>query len=254
MKIAIGISTLNNGINQVWEKIKNIPDEFLIIISHQVTDKQKQHGDICKKNNVIIITTYCKGLSKSRNILLATAFQKSVDYMIISDDDVAYLVNGLYELKDRIIEDRGKYHYQIQSCTQDGRLRKKYPLMRKRLNRLSAFNISSIEMCLNVNQIQECNVWFDECFGLGARYKAGEEPIFVTDLMKTKNNIIFIPVTITVHPIESSGKKIYNETDALSDRSAIFVRCGGRYLGLLYIFIFWVKKFLLKKNAAELKK
>ena len=48
MKIAIGISTLNNGIYQVQEKIRSLPENIIVIISHKLSRK---YNHLSKCNN-----------------------------------------------------------------------------------------------------------------------------------------------------------------------------------------------------------
>lgn len=251
MKIAIGISTLNDGIYQVQEKIRSLPENVIVIISHQIANEKKYPENIITHPNVIIEQSFVKGLSKSRNILLERAIKLNIDYLLISDDDVFYLSEGLLKLEEFLNNQSGSSHYQFQSCTESGMLRKKYPLSLKKINRLDSFKISSIEMCLNIKNIIKNGARFDERFGLGATYQAGEEPIFINDLLQSKESIIFVPITVTVHPIESSGNKIYTSSESLADRGAIFIRCGGYALGLVYLFAFWMRKFLFSKKVIE---
>ncbi|MFZ4219952.1 hypothetical protein ACEV6Q_19110 [Enterobacter ludwigii] len=251
MKIAIGISTLNDGIYQVQEKIRSLPENIIVIISHQISDDKNYPENTITYPNAIIKKSFVKGLSKSRNVLLEQAIILNIDYLLISDDDVFYLNEGLLQLEDFLNKQSGNSHYQFQSCTEDGMLRKKYPHSLKEINRLDSFKISSIEMCLNIKNIIRNGARFDERFGLGATYQAGEEPIFINDLLKSKERIFFVPITVTVHPIESSGNKIFTSSESLADRGAIFIRCGGYTLGLIYLFAFWMRKFLFSKVLIE---
>lgn len=249
MKIAIGISTLDDGIYHIQEKIKSLPKNILVIISHQITNKKSYPDSIISCPNAIVKMSFVKGLSKSRNILLEEAIKLQVDYLLISDDDVFYVNEGLLKLSHFLNKQNGNFHYQLQSCTEKGTLRKKYPISEKKIKRLDAFKISSIEMCLNIKKIESNGIRFDERFGLGAIYQAGEEPVFINDLLKKNESILFVPITVTVHPIESSGNKIYICSKSLADRGAIFIRCGGRVLGLVYLCAFWLRKFLFSKNV-----
>lgn len=248
MKIAIGISTLNDGIYHIQEKINSLPENILVVISHQITNEKYYSDRIISHPNVIIKISFEKGLSKSRNILLEEAMKLQADYLLISDDDVFYLNEGLLELSGFLEQQNGNSHYQIQSCTNNGTLRKKYPTSVKKIKKLDGFGVSSIEMCLNIKLIERNGIRFDERFGLGAIYQAGEEPIFINDLLKSNEKILFVPITVTVHPIESSGNKIYTCPKSLADRGAIFIRCGGRALGLAYLLAFWVRKFIFSND------
>ncbi|MDU5425950.1 MAG: hypothetical protein E6123_13880, partial [Clostridiales bacterium] len=98
MNISIGISTLNDGLYRVKDNIKSIPSEQIVIIVHQITNDLSYKDVDLNRENVILVTLYEKGLSKSRNTLLMKAFELGVDYLIISDDDVSYSLKGLIKL------------------------------------------------------------------------------------------------------------------------------------------------------------
>lgn len=253
MNLAIGISTLNDGIYRVKDNIKEIQVEYTVIIIHQITNGLC-YEDVKEANdNTNIVTLFDSGLSKSRNALINKAYELGIDYLIISDDDVLYLKNGLTELKNHIHKDNSVSHFQIRSCTIDGELRKKYPNYQKKIRRMDVFGVSSIEMCLNIKRIMQKNIKFDERFGLGSIYPAGEEPIFISDMLKSGEDVFFIPITVTVHPIESSGLNIFYNDWALMSRGVIFVRCLGRVVGVAFAIAFWGKKFCSNSNKKNKK-
>lgn len=246
MKLAIGISTMNENIINLHDKLINIPKEITIIISHQITTDSCENAYLEKQENIHIVKSFEKGLSKSRNVLLSTASKLEVDYLIISDDDVDYSVIGLQELEKFLSTNRvNLMHYQLQSLCNDNELRKTYRSEPFILGLRNVFSVSSIEMCLCIPLINKSSIKFDENFGLGTKYPAGEEPIFLSDVLRSGQKIQFIPIPVTIHPIESSGMKIYYDEKALSIRSMIFKRCAGRFFGTLYTFAFWFKKFVL---------
>lgn len=249
MKLAIGISTVDENINLLYDKIKLIPPNIDIIIAHQTYKSIIINSDIVELKNVTIVTKNERGLSKSRNILLGTAILKNIDYLIISDDDVYYDAAGIVELNEFLEKNKShNYHYQFQSCNCDNVLRKKYKASRHRLNRFDVFGVSSIEMCINITLVKSWNLKFDEMFGLGSIHSAGEEPIFLSDAIRVKNEIYFIPITITIHPLESSGIKLFTDEKSLSARCAIFKRCFGTAMGFIIVCAFWLKKFILERK------
>lgn len=250
MITAVGISTMNEGIFSALKNVENKPHDVPVIIVHQIINFQSENFiDIknLKSKNITIITDTLKGLSRSRNLLLKEAKKMSYDYLILSDDDVSYEWKKL-SLIEEYIKEFPNAHFQFMSLTEtNGDNRKQYPSRVKELSKKDLFKVSSIEMCLNINRTFSGNVRFDERFGLGADYPVGEEAVFLTDLNKKGDKVIFIPVPFTCHPIESTGIKLYTEKKMILSRGALIRRCYGSVLGIPVLFIFWAKKFILKQ-------
>lgn len=252
MKLALGISTMNESILSLYDKVKNIPEEILIIICCQFSKETSIDERLVGLNNAHIVYKQEKGLSKSRNTLLKEASLQHVDYLIISDDDVSYDRSGLEKLSEYLtLPGNAMSHYQFQSRDANNILRKNYKKKSFEIKFKDIFRVSSIEMCLNINEIVKSNIYFDEDFGLGGKYPAGEEPIFLADALKSNHTIKFIPITITVHPLESSGMKVFTDEISLYSRGAIFKRTSGAFFGPVMILLFWIKKFWLEKHTME---
>lgn len=249
MKLALGISTVNKNILSLYDKIKDIPDDILIIICCQFHDESYTDERLASLKNICIVYKREKGLSKSRNVLLNEAYANEADYLIISDDDVCYDNEGLHKLHAYLnLPGNDSYHYQFQSCDENKVLRKNYKKNSFNIKIKDVFRVSSIEMCININEVMKDNIMFDEDFGLGTKYPAGEEPIFLSDTLKANHKIKFIPITITIHPLESSGMKLFTDEDALFARGAIFRRTAGTVYAPMFIFLFWLKKFCLERH------
>lgn len=252
MKLAIGISTVGESINGLYDKVKAIPSNIVILISHQGHEDALINNSLIQLSNVYVVTKNERGLSKSRNVLLENAITLAIDYLIISDDDVYYNNDGLDILSQYLIEkEEHLSHYQFQSCNESNHLRKKYKTKSYELKKLDVFSVSSIEMCINIRLVKENNIRFDERFGLGSIYSAGEEPIFLSDALSYNHHIRFLPITVTIHPLESSGAKIYTDETILAARGAIFKRCLGSVTGAICVLAFWFKKFILEKRVVE---
>ncbi|MDF2784521.1 MAG: hypothetical protein K0S95_1056 [Pantoea eucrina] len=254
MKLAIGISTMNEGILNLAARIKAIQKDHKIIVCHQVTDGNSyDYSDFFESNTVVIVKNE-KGLSKSRNALLTQAGIERADYLIISDDDVEYSIQGIRELMSHINSTKNvKEHYQFKSICENGLDRKKYYNYQKDLKLLDIFKVSSIEMCLNVPLLKSENILFDEGFGLGAKYPVGEEAILMADIVNKRQRIVFLPIAITMHPLESTGNQLFSKPLMIESRGAMFKRCFGFSKGSFFAMLFWLKKFLLRrKNNSDI--
>lgn len=253
MRLAIGISTMNDGISLVEKNLESLDGVVDVIICHQITnDKKYNYDGIFNRSCITVVSKYEKGLSRSRNVLLDTAYDKKYDYLIISDDDVKYKIENLEKLIIFLSKDENKKnHYQFKSEDEFFNDRKSYRNTSHKLNLLDIFKVSSIEMCLNVELIKKYNIKFDEKFGLGGVYPVAEEAVLLSDIFRNKQSVIFIPISITIHPIESTGNKLFINKSMIEARGAMFRRCAGSAKGILLMLLFWIKKFVLRKKQSN---
>jgi hypothetical protein len=83
-----------------------------------------------------------------------------------------------------------------------------------------------------VESAKSRGVRFDESFGAGVENFLGDEYIFITDLLKKGGRAVFLPVTVAIHPEESSGSRWGTDSD-LRARSQVFARVFGVYAPLV---------------------
>lgn len=248
MKIAIGISTMNEGVFRALTNSKEASRVCDIIICQQVTDKAAAFSmDNHDLSSVNVITKFETGLSRSRNTLLQAAIDQGYDFLIISDDDVKYSPEGLRELIDNLSAYRHQ-HLQFQSTNEHGKLRKKYKNQSFTLSSLDVLKVSSIEMCLNLGLLKQQNICFDESFGLGAVWPVGEEAVVLADMQNSGQEIVFLPIAVTNHPDESTGEKLYYDALMLKSRGVLFRRCYGAAKGLMVTLLFWMRKFVIRPS------
>jgi hypothetical protein len=81
-------------------------------------------------------------------------------------------------------------------------------------------------MIVRVESVRNKGVTFDENFGAGVENYLGDEYIFITDLLKKGGTATFLPLTIAIHPEESSGSRWGTESD-LRARTQVFQRVFG---------------------------
>lgn len=240
MKIAIGISTLNDGIYNVDKIIKNIPSCYDVYVCHQISNNKKYVITDLEKNNLKIITKCDKGLSKSRNELIKASLIDGCDFLIISDDDVSFINDGLIDIRNYLINHNVNFNLWFNSVDESGVLRKKYPTKEKLLSVRDVFKVASIELCLNLKEIKN-NISFDEGFGLGTSISCGEEPIFIYDCMKHGINTTYLPIKITQHPLDSSGCDFHENIKSFKNRKFVFERMFGKFYGYVYYILFVIK-------------
>ena len=81
-------------------------------------------------------------------------------------------------------------------------------------------------MIVRVESARSKGVIFDEKFGAGVENYLGDEYIFITDLIKKGGSATFLPLTIAIHPADSSGSRWGTEPD-LRARARVFQRVFG---------------------------
>lgn len=253
MKLAIGISTMNDGIQGLAQNLKGLEDLVSVIICHQITNKKKYtYDDFLGEKFITICQKTESGISRSRNTLVSMADSLNIDYLIISDDDVKYNIDNLAKFIDYLKQKTNKIaHYQFKSEDENGNDRKSYPSTSYKLSWIDVFKVSSIEMCLNLSLLSKNGLAFDERFGLGAIYPVGEEAVILADIHRNEQDIYFFPIAITIHPIESTGSLLFTNDLMVESRGAMFRRCYGKLKGYSLTMAFWIKKFLLRSKGKK---
>lgn len=243
--IDVLISTYGDGIKRAI----NVPlpkrKDVRYIISHQSLDSIDNHVDdfIQSRDDVFYFKINSKGLSKNRNNAIN---KSSSDYIYFCDDDVT-LNDSVF---DTIIKSFEKYDADAISFkieTHGLKPFKRYKNKAFKHNILSSLRVSSIELVCKRSSIVKNNLFFDEDFGLGAKYIASEENIFVSDMIKSGLTIFFLPIYIVYHSEESSGKN-WSSSALVYSKGAFFRRVFGDYISLVLIFIFALKKYNEYKN------
>jgi len=205
-------------------------------------DSKFQKRDLNLKTSHIIIDQLRekgeKGLAKSRNKAIDLAEK---DICLISDDDLDYLEN----LEKNIIkafEDNSEADI-ITFCirTPDNKPYKKYKDKPFWHTKKTIMSVSSVEISFRLDSINRVKLRFDERFGLGSDFPTGEEIIFLSDALDKGLKILYIPINIVIHPIESSGKN-YTSSRLIEAKGAMFYRLFG-FLGYGVSALFSYKKF-----------
>lgn len=202
-KLTVIISTFGPRVAFLDQLIQNENKQVIYIVVHQ-NHEGVQIPDFLKRDDVTVIQTKTKGLSKSRNIGLANC---KTAYALLADDDVSFFGDSF----DRVIDslDRPDIDLAVFKIkTFDGEpAYKKYPTEPYILNDGAKHWVSSVEIAFKTVKVKEKGIYFDERFGLGTHLKSGEEQLFVNDSIKSGLICQFFNEYLVIHPFESSGKK-----------------------------------------------
>ena len=233
IRLQILISTVDDKI-----KLENI-NKLNTIVINQLINKKKS---VYRLPNIFSYSE--KGLSKSRN----KAIEKSdAEICLISDDDVQYKNDIENIILRSFLNNKDADIITFQIETPDGKKYKNYKKESFWHTKKTLMSVSSIEIAFRRESIINNNIKFDENFGLGTSFPTGEEIIFLTDALKKGLKILYIPIPIVIHPLESSGKDYDNEI-LIKAKGAMFYRIFGN-LGYIVSVIFAFKKYKLSKYS-----
>lgn len=246
-EMGILISTIDECFFQRVISGKYIPvaySEYFITVQGKKSC-YKNYLDIAFTSKFHKVTTRFQeghGLSRSRNNCLTLAKESSLDYFVISDDDVEHFPEKLVEAVSIL---KSLSNVNILTCKYSNPLgpQKKYKKRKFSHNLFSILRVSSIEIILRKKVAND--IKFDERFGLGQKIFEGEENIFLADAIKNGHRAMFYPLTIASHPGQTSGYTI--KAGRIGVKAKIFKRIfGGIWPILLMAYIFKKPKRILE--------
>lgn len=217
---------------------------FSILIVNQT---QENNFLISEFPSVRVINSFEKGLSKSRNLGLKNARGK---ILLIADGDVVFK----NDFDSIIIDTYNKFPsatgINFYAEKPDGTLFKRsLSKTKEKISQLELFNILSIEMTFNNEILAKLELQFDENFGLGSRFKMGEEAIFLSDVQSKNQQLIIEPQVVVIHPTESTDDIISFE-ERYYIQGAFFKRVTNMnyYFGLFLKVFFDLKQNKIKRS------
>jgi glycosyltransferase involved in cell wall biosynthesis len=232
--LTIGYSTLADRLKNIAPPKVDLPHDVFISIQNP----KKVEFDLPTNFDFQYIKSEDQGVTKSRNLVLK---QVKTKYLLFADDDIAFISKGI-ESALSYLEANPKCDLVLaQVSDAEGKLRKAYPKREEKLTRFNSAKAGTIEMIVRVDSVRNKNVAFDENFGAGAQNYLGDEYIFITDLLKAGGSATFLPITIAIHPEDSSGSLWGTEPD-LRTRARVFQRVFGGLAPLIRAG-FYLKNF-----------
>lgn len=245
MECEILLSTMNiNTTDEMYEMLykMNVNNNCLII--NQVKDDKNINFE---NMNIRIISYKEKGLSKSRNRAINN-LKGTIG--IIADDDIKYVDN--YET---IISNAYKEHKDCDIIAFYVENAKPKDVLREgNVDFLHTFKLCSVQLTFKSQKVIENNIRFDERFGTGSGiYNAGEENVFLTDCLKRKLKIYYIPIKIgTLISKDSTWFKGYNEEYFIS-KGAFFYRISK--IGYIVLILqFAIRKYRTYSKEITMRK
>lgn len=228
-------------LNTMFEK--NNINEINALVINQCTNIELPEIE-CPHDNIRVISVKEEGLSKSRNLGLRNA---KGDIVLPTDDDVVYESGIVEVIREAFAGDKNIDVISFQYRRQDSLSQKNYLNKEQLHTRKTIRKVCSIEIAINREALLRNNIYYDELFGLGAKYNSGEENIFLGDCMKKGLQLKFKPICIALHPPVISGLTL--DEKQLYGKGALYYKMLGVTSFLLPIPFVIVKR---KKITSEL--
>jgi len=173
---------------------------------------------------VRMITTMHRGVGKNRN----TAFDLADgDILLLADDDIRYVAGYASQITDEF--DRNPQAdaiiFNIKTIGESTDRRKNTGV--KRVRFFNALNYGAVRIAVRRTKLERAGISFSQNFGGGTLYSAGEDSIFMRDMIKKGLHVYTSPVTIAeVDQTSSTWFTGYNHK-YFYDKGAVFSALFG---------------------------
>lgn len=243
-RLQVMISTCgDDGIRRVAENRHPAVEGVEYLVGWQtLSDNPVVPEDIAGREDFRVLISKEKGLSKNRNFLIRNA---SAPILLISDDDLSYTPDNLLTvirnfdinpdcdiLTFRFDSDIPAKKYASSSFSLDNPEKGYFP--------------TSFEIAFRKN-ILSSGIFFDEHFGIGAPFPAGEEEIFLNDCLREGFKGRYIPEPISFHRGTTTGPRQKFRKEFISAKGAIFHRLGKKHI-TARMFIHALRASMEKKS------
>lgn len=227
-ELQILVATMNQ---KDFSKIEEMRIKSSVIFANQ-SDEIRYEKLKIKNYQAQMITTKTKGVGINRNIALIAADKEIV---IIADDDMQYvdeyeniIMNAFKQLPnaDAII-------FNIETIGTQMARRKNGRVSRVRF--YNALNYGAVRIAFKRKRIIGKNIFFNTNFGGGAPFSAGEDTLFICEMLKKKIKIYTFPETIAqVDQSNSTWFQGYSKK-YFYDKGVLFSAVSERFASLLIL-------------------
>ncbi|MGG4610054.1 glycosyltransferase family 2 protein [Providencia sp. Me31A] len=246
MKLSMLYATYDDRLISLIEHLPEAHYNTEIIIIHQTRapHEYQKHIDLLNnRKDIRYFSSNDKGVTKSRNLAIA---KSTGEILLFCDDDVIY--NG--DIQKNILNAyRENIHagFLTFAYTEDIKKikSKKFKDNSFKHTLLTILSIGTIQISCKKALLTNLSITFPEDMGAGSKYFLCDEPVFLSNFIKSGIDGYYIPISIGYHPVESSGN-IFNNKNAFISRLLCFKRIFGKFNGsLLYIIYLFknIKKF-----------
>tara|TARA_X000001036_G_C20494312_1_gene731127 strand:+ start:122 stop:901 length:780 start_codon:yes stop_codon:yes gene_type:complete len=241
--VTVGYSVLSERIENI--KLPSQDQRIEIIIVIQGNSNGSSSTKHLQRNDTTIVYIDSIGVTKSRNYLIDNSKGK---YLFFGDDDINWIEDSFWKVVAYFEANPEVDLILGRTMSEDGNLRKLYPKSKKRLHLLNSGKAGTVEMSIRSSSFRAKEVYFDTQFGAGMENYIGDEYIFITDACKNRMKCVYLPISFSIHPMESSGSNFGSQRDR-NARIAVLQRVFGKLTPIVKIFFFLKhRKKISEKN------
>lgn len=225
MKIQLLIAAVEQNTEMMLQRMKIETDAIVVNQCDTNAIKSFKHND----NSIVEIKLSSRGVGINRN----TAIMNSeADILLFADQDITYLENYGERIKQEF--ENHPEADMILFNVNVGEKRKTYENMTwKRVRWYNCGRYGAVSFAIRRIKLLESRVMFSQLFGGGAKYAAGEDSLFLKDLMDRGVKVYASPIYIgTEEEGESSWFRGYDEK-FFHDRGVLYHQLYGRLARLL---------------------
>lgn len=243
MLISLIVCTLGERVFEFSRLIESLEKQsfmdFELIVVSQIN--HAEIADVLRNSRLDYkhIRIDYKGLSLARNVALEHV---SGEFCTISDDDCWYPLDALEKVSCYLDSNDGGVTFKIFDPLSKLPYKDNYFENPQKMTRFTIGRVSSIELFFNSFLIKK-GLKFDTDFGLGSKYPAGEENIFLSDILNNKYDVRYIPEYIVYHLRPSRVKKALSFI-RMKTVFMTFLRMYG-FTGVFLYYLFYLKHFLI---------
>ena len=241
--ITVSISTISKNLYKFIKtfNFSNLvhANEVIIIVQGEIFNKEIYNID----KKFIIIQDENIGISNSRNVAIANA---SCDYIWFLDDDIIMYKNSILSLKKHIAENLSDI-YTVRMHYENTEIPYKRYSNRASIRRMDSLKVSSVELIVSRQFLNDKNIKFNKNIGLGTKYPSSEENIFYLDAFDNNAKINHIAEYLIAHPYIDRKKNHFSNPNILFAKGVFCKRYGGVF-GFIILLYFAFKVFSVSIN------
>lgn len=204
--LTIGISTVASSLSEliiyIQGNIKKIDPSIDFLICSQ---RESENVAIVISERIKVLKTNESGLSRSRNTLLKENKNK---WLWIQDDDIKIEFEALQKLLETLSKSSDDLVFiKVKSLENKNEFYKNYTF--HKTHRLTnSLKISSIEIVVRREFVNDNNIKFDTNLGLGTDLPCGEENKFVLNLFQSNAKVRYLDLATCFHTTVLEGREI----------------------------------------------
>lgn len=233
MTIDILICTIDDGVGSVSKVLMPPTPDVHYVVSMQHTQPIGQHAEWSRalqalrlRPDVTVTTLEGRGLSRNRN----NALQHSkADVLVIADDDCRYTRASIESIRSAYRQHAAAGAICFEAASYDGTPFKAYPATTLSYGEAcrQGYYPTSFELTFRRESLEHSGLRFDERFGLGAEFPAGEEEVLISDAERAGWRVLFVPECIVSTDPVTTGRRFLTDARLQKAKGAVFRRRFG---------------------------